>query len=60
MYDAFSITCMMLCSMDDRTGKHSVKDLRTYAQQTTVNIYVGRVEKLSSGIFLLLVSTTEK
>jgi hypothetical protein len=26
--------------MDDRTGKHSAKGLRTYDQQTTANIHV--------------------
>jgi hypothetical protein len=45
--------------MDDRTGKHSVKGLRTYAQ-TMANIHVGRVAKLLlSGIFLLLSATEE-
>jgi hypothetical protein len=32
--------------MDDRIGKHSVKDLRIDAQRTTINIHVGGVEKL--------------
>jgi hypothetical protein len=46
--------------MDDRTGKHSAKSLRTYAQQTTANIHVGRVEKLLlSSVFLLLSATEE-
>jgi hypothetical protein len=46
--------------MDDRTGKHSAKSLRIYAQQTTTNIHVGRVEKLLlSGVFLLLSATEE-
>jgi hypothetical protein len=45
--------------MDDRTGKHSAKGLRTDAQ-TTANIHVGGVAKLLlSGVFLLL-STTEE
>jgi hypothetical protein len=53
-------TCTTLCSMDDRTGKHSAKSLRTYAQQTTANIHVGRVEKLLlSSVFLLLSATEE-
>jgi hypothetical protein len=47
--------------MDDRTGKHSAKDIRTDAQRTTTNIYVGGVEKLLlSGVFLLLLSATEE
>ena len=46
--------------MDDRTDKHSVKDLRTNAQQTAAIIHVGGVEKLLlSGVFLLLLSATE-
>ena len=46
--------------MDDRTDKHSVKDLRTNAQQTTANIHLGGVEKLVlSGVFHLLLSATE-
>ena len=50
----------MLCSMDDRTGKHSAKGLRTDAQRTTENIHVGGVEKLLlSGVFLLLSATEE-
>jgi hypothetical protein len=48
----------MTLRMDDCTGKHSAKDLRTYAQQTTANIPVDRVEKLllfvSSFFFFLL------
>ena len=38
----------MLCSVDDRTGKHSATkdDLRTNAQRTTVNIHVGGIEDL--------------
>jgi hypothetical protein len=47
--------------MDDRTGKHSAKGLRTYAQRTMANIRVGRVEKLLlSGVFLLLFTTEER
>jgi hypothetical protein len=47
--------------MDDRTGKHSAKGLRTNAQRTTANIHVGGVDKLLlSGVFLLLLSATEK
>jgi hypothetical protein len=46
--------------MDDRTGKHSAKGLRTNAQRTTTNIHVDGIEKLLlSGVFLLL-STTEE
>ena len=45
--------------MDDRTGKHSAKGLRTDAQRTTVNIHVGGVEKLLYGVFLLLAATEE-
>jgi hypothetical protein len=36
----------MLCSIDDRKGKHSAKGLRTDVQRTTTNIHVGRFEKL--------------
>jgi hypothetical protein len=39
--------------MDDRTGKPSVKGLKTVIRRTTANIHVGRVEKL----LLLLVSS---
>jgi hypothetical protein len=47
--------------MDDRTGKHSAKGLRTDGHQTTVNIHVDRVKKLLlSGVFLLLLSATEE
>jgi hypothetical protein len=54
-------TCTTLSSIDDRTGKHSAKGLRTDAQPTTVNIHVGEVEKLLlSGVFLLLVVATEE
>jgi len=46
--------------MDDHTGKHSAKGLRTDAQRTTANIHVGGVEKLLlSGVFLLLSATEE-
>jgi hypothetical protein len=48
--------------MDDYTGKHSTKGLRTDAQRTAVNIHVGGVEiLLLSGVFLLLLlSATEE
>jgi hypothetical protein len=47
--------------MDDRTGKHSAKGLRTDTQRTTANIYVGGVKKLLlSCVFLLLLSATEE
>jgi hypothetical protein len=38
-------TCMTI-RIDDRTGKHSAKVLRIYAQRTTANIPAGEVEKL--------------
>jgi hypothetical protein len=51
----------MLCSIDDRTDKHSTNGLRTNAQRITVNIPVGGIEELLlSGVFLLLLSTTEE
>jgi hypothetical protein len=47
--------------MDDRIGKHSANALRTNTQRTTANISVGEIEEhLLSGVFLLLVSTTEE
>jgi hypothetical protein len=46
--------------MNDCTGKHSAKGLRTNAQQTTTNIHVDGVKKLFSGVFLLLLSATEE
>jgi hypothetical protein len=46
--------------MDDRTGKHSAKGLTTYAQQTTVNIRIGGVEKRLLSAVLLLLSATEE
>jgi hypothetical protein len=47
--------------MDDRTGKHLAKGMRTDAQRTTANIHVGGVEKLLlSNVFLLLLSVTEE
>jgi hypothetical protein len=47
--------------MDDRTGKHSAKGLRTDAQRTTANIHVDGVEKLLlSSVFHLLLSATEE
>jgi hypothetical protein len=36
----------MVIRMDDCTGKHSVKGLRTCAQRMMANIPTGRVEKL--------------
>jgi hypothetical protein len=46
--------------MDDRTGKHSAKGLRTDAQQTTTNIHADGVEKLLlSGVFHLLSANEE-
>jgi hypothetical protein len=46
--------------MDDRTGKHSPKGLRTDAQRTMANIHVVGVDKLLiSGVFLLLSTTDE-
>jgi hypothetical protein len=45
--------------MDDRTSKHSAKGLRTDAQRTTANIHTGGLEKLLSGVFLLLSATEE-
>jgi hypothetical protein len=51
----------MLCSIDDRTGKHSANGLSTNAQRTTANIPVGGIEKLFlSGVFLFLLSATEE
>ena len=50
----------MTLRMDDRTGKHSAKALRTDAQRTTANIHVGGIEKLLlSGVFLLLSAIKE-
>jgi hypothetical protein len=46
--------------MDDRTGKHSAKGLRTDVQRTTANIHVGEVKKLLLSGFPLLLSTTEE
>jgi len=46
--------------MDDRIDKHSAKGLRTDAQRMTTNIHLGGVEKLLSGVFLLLLSVTEE
>jgi len=46
--------------MDDRTGKHSAKGLRTDTQRTTANIHVNGVEKLLlSGVSLLFSATKE-
>ena len=51
----------MTLRMDDRTGKHSAKALRTDTQRTTANIPEGGVEKLllSCVFLLLLLSATE-
>jgi hypothetical protein len=46
--------------MNDRTGKHSAKSLRTDVQRTTANIHVGGVEKLFLFDVFLLLSATEK
>jgi hypothetical protein len=47
--------------MDDRTGKHSAKGLRTDAQRMTANISVGGVKKLLlSCVLLLLLSAIEE
>jgi len=47
--------------MDDRIGKHSTKGLRTDAQRTTTNIYVGGVKKLLlSNIFFFLPPKNEE
>jgi len=51
----------MLCSTDDRIGKHSANGLRTNAQRTTANIPVGRIEELFlSGVVLLLLSAIQE
>jgi hypothetical protein len=44
----------MMIRMNDRTGKHLTKGLRTDAQRTMTNIPVDEVEKLISCVFLLL------
>jgi hypothetical protein len=50
----------MLCSIDDRIGKHSANGLRTNAQRTTANIPVGEIEELLlSGVVILLSATKE-
>ena len=51
----------MLCSVDDRTGKHPATGLRTNTQRTTANIHIGGIEELLllSGVFLLLSVTEE-
>jgi hypothetical protein len=50
----------MTIRMDDRTGKHLAKGLRTYAQRMTANILAGGVEELLlSCVFLLLSATKE-
>jgi hypothetical protein len=46
--------------MDERTGKHLAKRLRTDAQRTMANIHVDGVEKLLSSVFILLLSATEE
>ena len=53
----------MLCSMDDRIGKHLANSLRTNAQRTTANNNpVGGIEELllSGVVLLLLLSTTKR
>jgi hypothetical protein len=53
-------TCMTL-HMDDCTGKHLTKSLRTDAQRTTANIPACGVEKLLlSFVFLHLLSATKE
>jgi hypothetical protein len=49
----------MTIRMNDRTEKHSAKDLRTYAQRTMANIPIGGVEKLLSCVSLLLSAIEE-
>jgi hypothetical protein len=54
-------TYTTLCSIDDRTGKHSAKSLITNTQRTMANIHVGKVDKLLLFCaFLLLLSATEE
>jgi hypothetical protein len=51
----------MMIRMDDCTGKHSAKGMRTDAQRTTANIPIGGVEKLLlSCVFVLLLFATEE
>jgi hypothetical protein len=51
----------MLCSIDDRTDKHSANGLRTNAQRTMSNIPIGGIEELLlSVVFLFLLSATEE
>jgi hypothetical protein len=50
----------MLCSMDDRTGKHSANDLKTNAQRTTANIHASGIEELLLFRVFLLLSATEE
>jgi hypothetical protein len=45
--------------MDDCTGKRSAKSLRTDVQRMMANISTGGIEKLLSGVFLLLSVTEE-
>jgi hypothetical protein len=49
----------MLCSVDDRTAKHSANGLKTNAQQTTANIPVGRIKELLLSCVFLLSDTEE-
>jgi hypothetical protein len=50
----------MMLHMDDRTGKHSAKGLRTDAQRTTANIPTGGFKKLLLSRVFLLFSATEE
>jgi hypothetical protein len=50
----------MTLRMDDRTGKHSAKGLRTNGQRTTTNIPAGVENLLLSFVFFLLLSTTKE
>jgi hypothetical protein len=51
----------MTLRMNDRTGKHSAKDLRIDAQRMMTNIPTGAVEKLLLFcVFLFLFSATEE
>jgi hypothetical protein len=49
----------MTLRMDDRTGKHLAKGLRTNAQRTTANIPAGVENLLLPFVFLLLSTTKE-
>jgi hypothetical protein len=50
----------MLCSIDDRIGKHSTNGLRKNAQQKMANIPIGGVEELLLPNVVLLPSTIEE